>query len=58
MSLTEFHNRMGHQHAGTLKAMVDKGVITGVELTDGEAAFCPSCQEGKQKREPFTKERT
>jgi hypothetical protein len=55
MTLTEFHERMGHAYAPALKDMVKNGVITGIDLTDGEAAFCPECLEGKQKREPFPK---
>jgi hypothetical protein len=49
LSLTDLHSRMGHQHAASLRKMVNSRAVTGIQLTDSEVAFCPSCQEAKQR---------
>ncbi|PCH39713.1 hypothetical protein WOLCODRAFT_40744, partial [Wolfiporia cocos MD-104 SS10] len=50
------HRRMGHAYAPALHTMVEKGIITGVTLEDGDADFCAVCAQAKQTRETFPQE--
>ncbi|KAF7376711.1 Transcription factor [Mycena sanguinolenta] len=53
LTLHEFHCRMGHADIRGLQNMINKGLVTGVKLTNDEAGFCKGCAMGILKREPF-----
>jgi transposase InsO family protein len=54
----DFHRLMGHAYGPALRKMVEKGVIEGITLGDGDFSFCQTCVQGAQKRKPFPSERS
>jgi hypothetical protein len=57
ISINDFHRRMGHVNHEDLRQMVEKGMVTGVELnTSSKAEFCETCVKSKATRKPFPKE--
>lgn len=53
-SLRRWHERLGHLNIKSIKDMVSKSLISGIELTDVEKFFCESCMYGKQHKLYFT----
>ena len=48
---------MGHVNHKDLRRMVEKGMITGINLDmSSKAEFCESCMKAKATRKPFPKE--
>ena len=57
LSINEFHQRMGHVNHEDLCRMVEKGMVTGIELNpSSKADFCETCIKSKATRKPFPKE--
>jgi hypothetical protein len=57
LTLCELHRILGHVSQSAVKAAVEKGLITGVELDPtSEPEFCDACEKGKAARQPFPKE--
>ena len=57
ISINEFHRRMGHVNHEDLRRMVEKGMVTGIELDmSSKADFCETCVKSKATRKPFPKE--
>jgi transposase InsO family protein len=54
VSLEELHRRMGHIAPNAAKALISKGLVTGIALTNSPATLdtCPSCVYGKATRQP------
>ncbi|KAJ7362277.1 hypothetical protein DFH08DRAFT_799328 [Mycena albidolilacea] len=52
LTLHEFHCRMGHTGARGLQNMVSRGIMTGIKLTDTDAAPCRGCDKGLLKHKP------
>ena len=49
-----WHQRFGHANQGSLKKMVDKGMVNGISINkQEELGFCEACVEGKEHRDPF-----
>lgn len=49
-----WHQRLGHVNQASLRQMVDKGLLNGVEIgKDDQLGFCQACVEGKKSRDPF-----
>jgi hypothetical protein len=62
-TLLEWHSVLGHPSLTTMKAMVKKDVLTGMELLDDKDSEqkikdCPACQAGKLFRAPFPDQAT
>jgi hypothetical protein len=58
MSLHDLHERMGHISPIVVRDLVWKGMIEGMELTDGNVDFqCRPCILAKTKRSSVAKER-
>jgi hypothetical protein len=54
-SLYDWHLRLGHASADTIKKAVNSGLIKGVKLADQEMPTqCKACISGKQHRQPIT----
>jgi hypothetical protein len=57
ISINELHRRMGHVNHEDLHRMIEKGMVTGVNLdTSSKVEFCKSCIKAKATRKPFPKE--
>ena len=57
MSIDELHRRMGHINHDDLQRMVEKGMVTRIELDmTSKARFCEICIKAKATRKPFRKE--
>ena len=56
-SLNLWHCRLGHLHHNTVTRMADKGLVTGMTISDREPHTqpCELCLEGKQTREKIHK---
>ncbi|KAJ7318711.1 hypothetical protein DFH08DRAFT_714472, partial [Mycena albidolilacea] len=52
LTLHEFHCRMGHTDVRGLQNMISKGIVTGIKLTDTDAAPCRGSDNGLLKHEP------
>lgn len=52
-NLKLWHERLGHINVGTLKQMVSKGLVSGINFSDTNSFFCEACCFGKQHKEPF-----
>lgn len=49
-----WHQRLGHINQASLRQMVDKKLVNGIELgQNDDLGFCQACVEGKKTREPF-----
>jgi len=56
ISINELHCRMGHVNFQTLREMVRKGAVEGVELDSSPIpSFCEFCVRGKAHRKAFSK---
>ncbi len=56
ISISELHYRMGHVNFQTLREMVRKGAVEGVELDSSPTpSFCEFCVRGKAHRKAFSK---
>ena len=53
--LREWHNRMGHLNYDSLKMLVSKGLVKGLNLSASDSfnRACITCNQGKQSRLPF-----
>ena len=57
ISINELHRRMGHVNHEDLRQMVEKGMVTGIDLdVSSKAGFCETCVKAKATRKPFPKE--
>ena len=54
-NLQYLHERMGHLNARDLKQLVERGLVSGVQLSGGDKFFCEPCQLGKAHRQTFKK---
>lgn len=54
-NLKLWHERLGHINVKTLKELVKKDLVNGVDFTDEENFFCEACAYGKQQRGQFQK---
>ena len=54
-SLLTWHKRLGHVNIGTIKGMINAGIIKNVKVSPEDSFFCESCQFGKSHRLPFKK---
>jgi len=54
-NLTVWHERLGHIGKRAVREMVEKGLVSGVSITDKNDVFCEPCQMGKSHRLPFNK---
>ncbi|KAF7377535.1 Transcription factor [Mycena sanguinolenta] len=52
LTLHEFHCRMGHADIRGLQNMINKGLVTGIKLTNTDAVACRGCDKGMLKHEP------
>lgn len=50
ISLQQWHRRLGHINADTIKKMSKYGAVDGLELSDCQQFFCEDCQLGKMTR--------
>ena len=58
VSIEEIHRRMGHIAPETIKRMVSKGIIQGVEIDlTTEIQQCDSCEYAKATRKPIQRTR-
>ncbi|KAF9556271.1 hypothetical protein CPC08DRAFT_603545, partial [Agrocybe pediades] len=58
LTIDELHRRLGHVAHDTARKLVEKGLITGVELDEASVpSFCESCEWGKGHRKPIARER-
>lgn len=57
-NLRVWHERLGHVNCRALKTLVQKGLVTGVKLTEKEDIFCDTCQIGKSHRREFKNKRS
>ena len=54
ISINELHRRMGHVNHEDLCQMVEKGMITGINLDmSSKTEFCESCMKAKATHKPF-----
>ena len=57
MSISELHRRMGHVNHDDLRRMVEKGMVTGINLDlNSKPEFCEACIKAKATCKPFLKE--
>ena len=57
MSINDLHQRMGHVNHEDLRRMVEKRMVTGINLDEmSKAEFCETCVKAKATRKPFPKE--
>ena len=57
ISINELHQRMGHVNHEDLQRMVEKGMVTGINLDlSSKPEFCETCIKAKATRKPFPKE--
>lgn len=54
-SLKVWHQRLGHLNIASICTMVEKGYITGINLSDKDKFFCEACALGKSHKLPFEK---
>ena len=54
-NLTVWHERLGHVGKRAIREMAEKGLVSGVSITDKSDVFCEPCQMGKLHRLPFNK---
>lgn len=52
-NLRRWHERLGHLNVKSIKEMVSKDLVKGIELSDVDKFFCESCMYGKQHRLTF-----
>ena len=58
LTIDELHRRLGHVAHYAARMLVEKGLITGVELEPNSmASSCKSCEWGKGQRKPIQKVR-
>jgi hypothetical protein len=55
--LRVWHERLGHLNFRTLREMVNKNPVNGVQLSEKYDVFCEPCQIGKSQRKVFNKVR-
>jgi len=59
LTITQLHRLMGHVNYDDLRHMVNKGLVTGVELDpNSKPEFCDVCVRAKVTRKPFPKHST
>ncbi|KAG2046523.1 hypothetical protein BDR06DRAFT_847102, partial [Suillus hirtellus] len=51
------HRQLGHLDHNSIKQMVYKGHLKGIEAVTGKENFCESCIKAKMKKLPFKHER-
>ena len=57
ISINELHRRMGHVNHEDLRQMVEKRMVTGINLDmSSKPDFCETCVKAKAPRKPFPKE--
>ena len=56
MSLKCWHERLGHLNARALKELIDRQLVSGIEVNDNSSFFCGACQAGKAHRLLFSKQ--
>ena len=57
ISINELHRRMGHVNHDDLRQMVEKQMVTGINLDmTSKPDFCETCVKAKAPRKPFPKE--
>ena len=57
ISINELHRRMGHVNHEDLRRMIEKGMVTGIDLDlSSTPDFCDVCIKAKATRKPFPKE--
>src|ERR1700678_160214 len=57
ISINELHRRMGHVNHDDLRQMVEKQMVTGINLDmSSKPDFCETCVKAKAPRKPFPKE--
>lgn len=57
MSIDELHKQMGHVNHDDLQCMVEKGMVTGIDLDmSSKPRFCETCVKAKATQKPFPKE--
>jgi gag-polypeptide of LTR copia-type/GAG-pre-integrase domain len=57
ISISELHQQMGHINHEDLRQMVEKGMVTGINLDlMSKPEFCEACIKAKAMRKPFPKE--
>lgn len=54
-NLTVWHERLGHVGKRAIREIAEKGLVSGVSITDKNDVFCEPCQMGKSHRLPFNK---
>jgi hypothetical protein len=57
VSLVTLHRRLAHIGPHAIRALVRRGAVEGIELTDDNTLFaCDSCEQAKSMRKPIRKE--
>lgn len=52
-----WHRRFGHRDPSAIKILVEKGLASGIKLSDcGRREVCECCVKGKMARKPFPKQ--
>lgn len=49
-SLQQWHRRLGHMNANTIKSMIKQNMVCGISLSNLNEFFCKECQIGKMHR--------
>ena len=56
MTIDELHRRLGHVSHDSIRHLIAKGLVEGVELDlESKPTFCSSCEWGKGHRKAITK---
>lgn len=58
VSLTEFHELMGHVSMDAAKNMIEQNAIVGIKLRDQKTSFCEACIHAKQQKKAIPDERS
>ena len=57
ISISKLHQRMGHVNHEDLRQMVEKGMVTGINVNlTSKPDFCEACMKAKATHKPFPKE--
>jgi hypothetical protein len=58
VSLLDLHRRLGHISADTVRTLIQRGIVTGLTISDNTPIFvCDSCEYAKTTRKAIRKER-
>jgi len=56
MTIDELHRQLGHVSHDSIRHLIAKGLVEGVELDlESKPTFCSSCEWGKGHRKAITK---